>query len=431
MLSADLIRRLVADFQERWVPELVEREIRIDLLQGKIASVFGPRRAGKTYLLYQLAAAAHSEGLLRQSVLYVNFEDERILPAQATDLGHLADYFAAMLPVDHGEPVPLLLFDEVQNVEDWPVVLRRLADSGRFRIAVTGSSSKVLGKELSSRLRGRCLTHELLPFSFRELGACKGLELSGASNRNRVASTELLREYLQWGGYPEVWLRADTDRLRSKLLQDYFNMTFYRDLVDRHGISNTPLLKHLLKYLAANAGSLFSVNSFFRHLRTSGVKVSKDSLYRYLDHAEEALLYFPVSAYSRSLKEQAVNPRKFYCVDTGLRNAVSPPGHPDLGRLLEHVVYLELRRKGYDAYYWKGPVECDFVACRDGEPQLILQVAYDISSSEVLAREMAGLTAAAEALPSAQPLLVVGEFGLPTNRRPSQMLTATEWLAQQ
>jgi len=348
MLSVDLIRQLIADFQERWVPDLVEREFKVDLFQGKIASIYGPRRAGKTYFLYQLAAAALGEGLSRQSILYVNFEDERILPAQATDLGRLADYFAATLPEDTNGNGPLLLLDEVQNVEDWPVVLRRLADSGRFRIAITGSSSKVLGKELSTRLRGRCLTYELLPFSYRELAVCRDLDLQGASSRNRIELTELLHAHLQWGGYPEVWLRADSDRLKNKLLQDYFNMTFYRDLVDRHGVSNTVLLKLLLKFLAANAGSLFSVNSFFRHLQASGVKVSKDSLYRYLDHAEEALLYFPVPVYSRSLKEQTVNPRKFYCVDAGLRNSVSPPGHQDLGRMLEHVVYLELRRQGYE-----------------------------------------------------------------------------------
>jgi uncharacterized protein len=431
MLSVAQIRRLIADFQERWVPDFVKRELKVDLLQGKIASIYGPRRAGKTYLLYQLAESAHRAGLPRQAILYVNFEDERILPAQAADLGRLADFFATTLPDDTNGNIPLLLLDEVQNVADWPVVLRRLADSGHFRIVVTGSSSKVLGKELSSRLRGRCLTYELLPFSYRELALCKELDLQGASGHNRIMLTELLRKHLQWGGYPEVWLRADSDRLRNKLLQDYFYMTFYRDLIDRHGISNTPLLKMLLKYMAANAGNLFSVNSFFRHLRASGVKVSKDSLYRYLDHAEEALLYFSVPVYSRSIKEQTVNPRKFYCVDAGLRNSISPSGHSDLGRMLEHVVYLDLRRRGYEVCYWKGAVECDFVASRDGEPRHVIQVAYDISTPEVLAREMAGLAAASKALPSAQPVLVVGEFGLPAHQVPSQMLTAIDWLAQQ
>ena len=325
---------------------------------------------------------------------------------------------------------PLLLFDEVQNVEDWPLVIRRLADSGQFRIALTGSSSKMLGRELSTRLRGRTLTHELLPFSLSEVASARGLDLQGRSTRARIESNELLREYLQWGGYPEVWLRADSDRLRSRLLQDYFNMAFYRDLVDRHSVAKTALLKRLLKHLAANAGSLFTVNSFFRHLRTSGMKVSKDSLYRYLDHAEEALLYFPVPLYSRSLKEQAVNPRKYYCVDTGLRNAVSPPGHEDLGRMLEHAVYLALRRRGFDVYYWRGAVECDFIACQGGEPRLALQVVYEVHSGEVLAREMAGLRAVCEALPDVCPLLVVADFGLPDHQRPPAMVGAVDWLME-
>jgi predicted AAA+ superfamily ATPase len=429
MLPMETIRGLIADFREKWVPELVDRTVEVDLLLGKVASLHGPRRAGKTFVLFQLARQAERAGLPRQSCLYVNFEDERILPVEAADLGRIVDEFSSGLPTRGSGEVPLILLDEIQNVEGWPVALRRLADSGEYRLAVTGSSSHLLARDLSTRLRGRSLGYEILPFSFREVAVARNVAPDSRSCSGKSALDRLLADYLRWGGYPEVWLRADSDLIRRMLLQDYFNMTFYRDMADRHGVSNTALLKVLLKYLAANAGCSFSANRFHGHLKSSGWNVSKDSIYRYLDHAEDASLFFLVPIYSRSVREQAANPKKVYCVDSGLRNAVAPPGHEDGGRMLEQAVFLELRRRGFDVCYFRGSRECDFVASQHGEPVELLQVALEISSAEALARELAGLDEAAAAIPGTKAALLVGDYALPERSRPARVVSAAQWLA--
>ena len=427
MLSNEVITELISDFHSRWVPPLAPRALEVELLPGRVTAIYGPRRSGKTFYLFQLAEKHARRTAKRQSVLYVNFEDERILPAVAQDIGRIVDRFRGMT-AESGASEILILFDEIQNVQDWPLAVRRLCDQRFATVVLTGSSSRMLGKELSTRLRGRTLGYELLPLSFSELATLKGIDPNSQTSESRALLENLLREYLKWGGYPEIWTLTESERLRRKILQDYFTMTFYRDIVERYGVTNTEVLRQTMKYLAANCGALFSVNGFYKHLKSLGLSLAKDSLYRYLEYLDDALLYFSVFRYSRSLKEQAVSPRKVYMVDTGLRNAITPPGHFDQGRQLESIVFLELRRRGYDVYYWRERRECDFVAVRDGEPLLVIQVASRIDTPETLKREMEGLAEARDALGVDRALLLVDDFTLAQEAKPKELVMLFRWL---
>jgi predicted AAA+ superfamily ATPase len=429
MVERDMAVQLMADFQRMSFEGIVPRTLQVDLLPGKVASITGPRRAGKTFLLYSLAMEEERRTGHRNGIMLVSLEDERLGPLEAGALNMFLDVFLARRENRDGNP--LLLLDEIQEAPEWDRPLRRLCDERRFRVAVTGSSSRLLGSELSTRLRGRTLRHELLPFSFREVLSLHGVDPADRSTETARQLKALGAEFLRWGGFPEVWTVARSDdRIRSRILREYYTMMFHRDVVDRAGVRNRTALKYLMRYLAANVATLFAPNSFHRHARSIGLAVAKDKVYSFVELLADAYMYLTVPVWSASVRRQMVLPKKVYGIDQGMMAAVAPMTWEGSGRLLENAVFLELRRRGYEVTYWKGRQECDFVAARNGEPSLVIQVTERLSSPEALGREMGGLSEARAALAAPQALLLSPDFGLPARFRPPEWQSVWRWLAQ-
>ena len=384
MTKKEMFKYIIKEFHEARLPELYERKLTIPETQ-KVISLIGLRRAGKTFYFYQLINNLIEGSINPSQILYINFEDDRILPLNVKELNTILEAYYELYPENIDETL-YLFFDEIQNIDNWELFIRRVHDRKNARIFITGSSSKLLSKEIATSLRGRTLSYYLFPLSFeeflrfRQVTLNKDFEYTDA----RFRVKKLFSEYLYGGGFPEVVLEAE--ELRQDILRNYFEMFIYRDLVERFSIRNTSLLKSLVKFLITNIGTTFSVNSFYRTIRKD-MPVGKDTLMEYLSYLEDINLVYLVPIFSYSLKKQQVNPRKVYCIDNGLRNTVSFMFSKDEGRLAENLVFLELKRRRKEPYYWKNKGEVDFVIKDMDSSLTAINVSYtdDIDERETKA----------------------------------------------
>ena len=275
----DKLKIIIKEFHESPLPDLVERDLMIDLHifdspVNKVITIIGPRRAGKTYFLFQIIKKLLTDNHHITDMLYINFEDERILPMEGKDLQSILEaYFELYEKSD-----PFIFLDEVQNVSNWERFTRRLNDQN-YRVFITGSNSRMLGREIATSLRGRTLTYEIFPFSFKEFRSAKSIrpekKLAFGKLRHRVRS--LYDDYFFSGGYPEIVLIEDK-KIKGRILQDYFNTIFYKDIVDRYRVKNSELLRQFLNTLIMNLSSPISFSKIEKDYKSRGMKLSRATL---------------------------------------------------------------------------------------------------------------------------------------------------------
>ncbi|AIF70327.1 hypothetical protein PAP_09760 [Palaeococcus pacificus DY20341] len=409
----ELFKIILMESFERELPYGVEREYNIPLnLNHKAVSIVGPRRSGKTFLIFQLINKI-SNDVPRDRILYVNLEDDRILPLRENDLSLMLDAYYELFPENANEELYLFL-DEVQNAPGWEAFVRRSLDRG-LRVFVTGSSSKLLSREIATSLRGRSITFEIQPFSFREFLRAKGIvEDRAVYTSERFKIKALFHEYLKWGGFPEVVL-MDDEFLKLRTLQEYFEVMFYKDIVERYNVKKFHVLRHLLKFLASNVSRYFSASSYYKFAKQE-LNVRKEDILHFTSYIEDAKMFFFLPIFSYSLKAQLRNPRKVYCVDTGLRNANTFLVSEDYGYLAENIVFLELRSRllrnpSLELYYWREPrtqIEVDFVVKNGSNIQELIQVSWDIEES--MDRGVRGMVRALDAFSMKEGVILTRDY---------------------
>jgi predicted AAA+ superfamily ATPase len=345
--------------------------------------VSGVRRSGKSTLLNQIISDLYKKG-----VYYFNFEDERLVDFDVDDFNHLYEVFLEL----YGDK-KIFFFDEVQNVPQWEVFVRRMQGKG-CKFFITGSNASLLSKELGTKLTGRNVNVELFPFSFREFLSFKGFHLSknGLSlTSERAAIKKYFAEYLKYGGMPEYLKYQDTTLLK-RLYEDIL----YRDIVARYGIKQVKPLRELGLYLLSNIGGTFSYNNLKNVLGLGSMNTIK----RYADFMENSYLIFLVSKFSYSLKQQFVSLKKIYCIDNGLSEAVAFQFSKNKGKFLENLVFLELRRKFQEIYYYKttNNLEVDFLFKSGKNDLKLIQVADNLDNEKTRQRELNALEKAMDEL---------------------------------
>ncbi len=431
----DLIRQKIIDSLSAQVPDFTRREVFLPRPGGKKAyAVIGMRRAGKTTFLWQELDRESKQGTPREDLVYFNFEDERLSDLTQSDLGMVVDEYYGLYPESHGRRVVFFL-DEIQNVRGWEAFARRLLDDYRVGLYVSGSSSRLLSRELASGMRGRALEVRIYPFSFREFLRHLGREPKGDVNRlptpQRSRLERDLRDYLASGGFPEA-VGADV-RTRQELLRSYVDVAVLRDVIERNAVSNPVALRYLVRQLLGNPAGSFSINKFYNDLKTQGIPVAKDTLHAYLGYLEDAFLLRTISLESRSERRRMVNPRKAYPIDPGLIPVYDRSGESKVGRALETCVLLELERRGADVTYVRtaGGHEVDFHARFPGGLTVLIQVCTDISDGGVYNREVRALLEAKNEYPRATALLIVLEKP-PRIETPKdvQVSLASSWLLE-
>lgn len=403
------IQEKLIDSKEMEFPQLTRREADDSLIPGKARAVIGMRRAGKTSFLYQCLADRLASGTAREKLVYFNFEDERLSGIDVTDLGAVLDAYYRMHPSFRQQETITWCFDEIQVVAGWESFIRRVLDSEKVEVFLSGSSARMLSREVATSMRGRALETVMSPFSFREFCSARGVSVVGknlsAANRSRLEAS--FDEYLAIGGFPEA-LVVSTERQRVELLQGYVDTVLFRDVAERYAIGNLVALRAFARQLLRQAATLFSVSKVYADFKSRGISVSKETLLRYLEYFEDAFLLFTVPLAVRSERRRQVNPRKLYLVDHGLSHAFSPASGLDRGHLIENIVACELRRDTRDLAYVKTARsgEVDFLATRYDGTQTLVQVAADLTNSNTFAREIKALVEAAEDFPDARRVLL-------------------------
>jgi hypothetical protein len=278
-----------------------------------------------------------------------------------------------------------LAFDEIQVVEKWESYLQKRKEDART-IFLAASSASLLSGEFASRMNGRYLLKELFPFSFGEF-----LELT-----HKVPSVESVEEYMEIGGFPEYIINRKEEVL-FRIMDDIL----YKDIVVKHGIKHYRALYQLAIFLISNLGSYYSLHKLKNTIGISSIRSVAD----YVSYLEDAYLLYSVPKYSKSIKQQIANPRKIYCVDTGLARALSLSPTQDMGDKLENLVYLHLRRKQKTIYYYSELFECDFILPGEDGVASAIQVCYNLDQANYI-KKMKGLEAAMKDLKLTEGVIV-------------------------
>ncbi len=391
-------REIIQEFILSPLPEIVMRGMELPLDVPKIVSLLGPRRAGKTYYLYQLIRQLQLvKKVDRSRLIYVNFEDDRLFPLQLSDLDDLLQTYYELYPANKAKKV-WFFFDEIQEVSSWEKFVRRVFDRENCRIYLTGSSSKLLSRELSTTLRGRTLPFEVFPLSFEEFLKFNKVAFHKDTPEGKSVLLHWLDRWLVQGGFPElVFLPKE---LHRRTIDEYLDLMLYRDLTERFSIKNPSLLKYLLKYLVSNVANPFSITKTFNDIKSQGYAVSRSTIYDYLSYLEEAFAVFRINIWHRSVRTQALRPDKTYIIDPAFKHALTIG--EDKGRLLENAVFLFLRQKGLQLHYFQQKQEVDFY-WENGIPT---NVCFEYYTPNTRQREISGMLEALQYLDLEEGLIV-------------------------
>lgn len=387
------------------------RDYKFPEARNIIKVAIGMRRSGKTYFLYQTIRKLVSEGVSLDHVLYINFEDDRILPLDYKSMGKMVDFWYTLHPDNHNHCC-YLFFDEVQNVENWALVLRRILDTKNVQIYATGSSAKLLSKEIATSLRGRSLAIEISPYNYPEYLAAHHLELPVKPLGKKIADQQrsYLLDYFRIGGFPGIQSMPANEQLET--LQNYVETVIFRDIIERYQITNVALLKYFTNSLLKNVTSLFSINKFYKDIKSQGHKAGKDTLHSYLAYLEDAFLIFTVPIFTESLRRMQTNPQKVYAIDNGLVAANTFNLSENLGKFLENQIYLDLRRQGKKIFYHQTSdgYEIDFITQDSQGKYEMIQVVWETDNAQTLQREERALRQAEKELGFSGKLVDVATY---------------------
>ena len=268
----------------------------------------------------------------------------------------------------------------------------------KCEIYITSSSAKMLSQEIASVMRGRALSWELFPFSFKEFLIYKNISIDYMTTKTKLLLQKAFDEYWYTGGFPEVF--GLNKRLRIKIHQEYFQSILFRDLIERYDIPHPKALYDLAHWLLQNIGALYSINQLFTYLQSMNHKISKSAVSNYLKWLEDAYFLFSVGIFDASINKRNINPKKIYCIDHALIQSLSTQMLVNSGHILENIVFNILRRFACDIYYYKTKTgkEIDFLVQLPNRSKKIIQVCYSIKEIKTIQREMTALIEAMDEL---------------------------------
>jgi predicted AAA+ superfamily ATPase len=430
----EIIRQKIVDGVRASVPSLTPRDIRVPQIPGKAFAVVGMRRSGKTTFLWQVLGEKLREGVPREALLFFSFEDERLIGLRPDDLQLVVEEYYLLFPDRRGREKVVFFLDEIQVVTGWETFIRRILDTDRVEVFLSGSSARLLSREVATSMRGRAMEVRVTPFSFREYLRHQGNEPQQPPELLTTADRSLLQNrllaYLVEGGFPEAQGISAQDRYQ--LLQSYVDVVLLRDVIERYDVSHPVALRWMVRYLLGNAAGLFSVHKMHNDLRSQGFAVGKDTVYAYLGYLEDAFLVQSIDIAASSERQRMVNPRKVYPVDASLIPLFDRTGRANVGHALETCVFWELQRRGAEVHYVRtaSSYEVDFLARYwDGREELI-QVCTDLTDEQTAGREFRALVEASREHPSATPLLITL---YPAPQSPPEGITvqtALDWFLQ-
>lgn len=388
-----VLKNLLDEFYDFSLPELTKRKTDFPLIPHKSTVIVGMRRTGKTWFCYQKMKDMITEGIEPSRILYLNFDDDRLFGFAVKDFQTILDVYYARFP-ENKEKLCYFFFDEIQLIDHWETFIRRLIDRERVQITLTGSSSKLLGAEIATSLRGRTYTCEMFPMSFAEYLAAKGLFEEPPKNfspANQAKLRNAMEEYFKSGGFPETINLPSFER--QKLLQDYIDSVLFRDVVERYKIKNIVVLRHLIQEILRSPGQKFSVNKFYHTVKSLGIECDKTSIYTYIDHLTDAFLFYRVDLHNKSERIRRVNPSKIYTVDPGILYTAMTGSEDNNGPVFENIVFNAVRRNAKSVEYVQTSdgSEVDFLVTDYFNKSRLVQAAWSLENVKTYDREINSL----------------------------------------
>jgi len=373
----------------------------------QIVAITGARRSGKSFIMRQLARKLIKEKIDTNRILIINFEDPRFI---GLDTKLLQQIYETYLEFLNPKDKPYIFLDEIQEVKGWEKWVRTMHELKKASIILSGSNAKLLSRELATLLTGRHLSITVFPLSFKEFLDFNNLrikkELDLASERIEIKS--LLRNYLEFGSFPDVVLQRE----KKEILLAYFGDVSDKDLIRRYRIRKSEKLKNLIKFYLSNVSSLITFSSIEKSL-----KISADTIEKFSNYFETAYLAFFLKRFSFKVKEQEKSPRKVYAIDSGLANIIGFRFSQNLGKLAENIVFLELKRKRTSSpylefYYWKDERhrEVDFVIKEKLKVKQLIQICWDIGDEKTRKREIESLTRAMREFKLKEGLVITEDY---------------------
>jgi len=396
MINKQVLKEVILDQRNLGNPEqVVPREIFPNLIQlrdsKQVLIISGIRRCGKSVLL----------SLCRRDSLeqdyYINFDDDRLVNFKLDDFQTLYELFVEM----YG-PQNTFYFDEIQNIDNWERFVCRLHEQGK-KIYITGSNASMLSVELGTRLTGRNIEINLYPYSFKEYLAMKGktsVKINSLNTVDKGVLKSIFNQFMEEGGMPE-YINLNL----AEYLHNLYQNILYRDIIVRHKIKNHSAIKELVYYLATNIAKECSFNSLKKILGLSSATTVSD----YCSYLEDSFLCFFISKFDYSLKKQMQNNKKVYFIDQAIAAVVGFRFSSDIGRLLENIIFLELKRRGHSIYYHQGKKECDFVLKEGTKITTAIQVCVSLDDNKTRDREIAGLIDAMRAYKLTSGIIITSD----------------------
>lgn len=404
------IKSQIAMRQAEFPTDLIKRENPLPVDSGRIVTIPGVRRCGKSSRMEIVINRLLSQGVPREHFLWVSFDDERLVRMDSSELDQIIEAYMEMFPEIEMSSV-YMFFDEIQLIEGWEYFVMRLFKHYSKNIYISGSNATMLGNELKSALRGWPQEEETMPLSFREYCDFKGIKTDSWHESDLAKLRNAFFDYNNEGGFPEVVL-TDNPLQKAKILQTYFDTMLLKDLVEHYGLSNIEVLRYYLKRIMSNLSKPTSIRSIHGDIKSRGLKVSKDDLYDWANYACDIFMFYRVPNYSKSLQKIESSQPKYYCVDNGLRDAVLLPQSGDEGKKLENTVFLQLYRHRTPVdriFYYQGKGECDFVVQHGVEIDKLIQVTWDMSDEETRRREINGIVEASQATGCKNLLIITSD----------------------
>lgn len=392
---------ILAETSELWpIKDFLVRPIQVPRIPGKATTIIGVRRSGKSTLMRQVALELLSEGVEENRIVFINFSDDRLYGATALDLNSLIEAHFHNNPDLEKSSGLYFFLDEIQIVPGWELFVDRLIRSKKNQVFISGSSAKLLSTEIATELRGRSLSVEVFPFSFTEVCAYSGVlpELSSAQQRGKLSG--LAQKYLMEGGFPEILQLSPV--LQKRIIQEYLDVMLLRDVIQRNENCDAQTASKILPLCLSSIASPITFTKLTHRLRSQGLSMSPSILGKYLEWFNDCYLFFLVPIFSESINKQSTNPRKLYCVDSGLIAATSVGISEKKGAILENQVFVHLKRLGKSPSYYKtqSGYEVDFVVKNEsGEGGVeLIQVCVTLQDEETKSREIRAIAQACDEL---------------------------------
>lgn len=389
METLALVKQILLDNQESQLFCGNQRQVAFPFLPGKASICIGVRRSGKSTLLHQKIESV-KQTHPKENILYLNFFDDRLMELRKGKLYLVIDAYYSLYPHKKGEKI-FCFFDELQECVDWEPFVDRILRTENAEVYITGSSAKLLSKEIASQMRGRALTVELFPFSFVEYLDFCSVQYQKLTSETRYKLEHWFDKYLETGGFPEVAnLEAKT---RIKVHQEYYKTILHRDIIERFDSIHPKATIQLGYRLLTSISSLYSLNRATEYLKSMGFRVSKDFVSDCFDWFEDAYFLFTVKKFDISFSKQNLNPKKVYCIDHSLVHSVSPATGEKRGYILENLIFTQLRRQTDQIFYYRTRQgkEVDFYWLDEKHRPYLVQVAWDLNDEGTRKRELRSL----------------------------------------